>query len=375
MLPHHTRNEIVSQTLLKGLPRQPSFSSEEAGILPHPSLIESGIDDTLKKIAALAGERRSAVERSRDRILVRNASIDEGVCSKRIVGVDAGRNGHNLQLAFIPLYGAIAVLAENWNVVDSLSCAGASDIWTVERDPDKRENLLHMALEYHAAKKSLEAWHPDYLLFDGALVLNPRLRSYPSDSVGYREDFRFTAITALDLLHTCQEKGIPVMGFVKRTKMNRLHGLLGLPPMRDLALLNVLLGSREYVDPFLVDNPMALALYRMAEEMEVCGERLRIYTTYIRTSPKSVYRVEIPEFCLDRIEELLSIAFLMADPDGIPYPIHEADRLSKMTGAASNIHLLALFEKTMDLIKAGSLSPEDLDLFTPQYGDYWSLEG
>jgi hypothetical protein len=314
-----------------------------------------------------------AVKKLGNKIKVNRVLMNEEACSRKIVGIDAGRNGHNLRFAFIPLYRATAVLLQNWEVVDYLPVTGSVDVWTVERDPDRRESLLHMALEYHVAREAIERWKPDYLFFDGALILNPRLRPHPSDSRGYREDFIFTTLMTLNLLQACKEKSVPILGFVKRTKMSKLYKLLNLPPIRDATLLNGILRPREYVKPFPLRNKMTMELERMAKQLGADHDAVNILTSYVKTSPVAVYRVEIPSFCLDRLDELLSIAFSMVDADGIPYPIHEADRLSRISEVASDIHLLALFETAMDMVRRGVLSSEDLDVFAPQYGNRWNL--
>jgi hypothetical protein len=64
----------------------------------------------------------------------------------------------------------------------------------------------------------------------------------------------------------------------------------------------------------------------------------------------------------------------MADPVGIPYPVHEADRYTRITRPTANMHTLVLFAKALDLVKKGDLDPTDLDMLALQYGESWSLK-
>ena len=98
-----------------------------------------------------------------------------------------------------------------------------------------------------------------------------------------------------------------------------------------------------------------------------------MYTGYIKTCHAPPYRIEVPLFCLNKMKELASILLTMADPQGIPYPIHEADQCTQISRPTSNIHTLVLYSKALDLVKEGVLDPADLDLLILQYGEQWSL--
>lgn len=391
MIPHHTHSENNSQSVLRdfhftgraiGKRADMSFFSqifnvESTGTIHvglYEALLGKGTDGVLEKLKDYAKERRRLTVELRDKVKLHTAIYDEASASKRIVGADAGRNGTNYRFAFVPLYGAVAVLVDNWKITEEPICAsGAPDIWPTEWDPDRRESLLHMALEYHVARKAVEQWHPEYIIFDGGLVLNPRLHTKHGDSNEYHQDFVFTVLTALSFLDTCKKEGVTVVGFVKRTQMSRLHSVFDLPPMRDSFFLNPLMKLGEYTDPFQMKNLVTNTYQCVAEDFGIGKELVDMYTGYIKTCHAPPYRIEVPRFCLNRMKEMSSILFTMADPEGIPYPVHEADQYTKISRPTSNIHTLVLYSKALDLVKEGLLDPADLDLLILQYGEQWSL--
>jgi hypothetical protein len=391
MIPHHTHIQNVPNSIISDFPSPnldavkplpvellsqiftgDSVETIHTGL--YHDLIDNGTDGVLEKLKEYAADRRRIVEQLYGRIKVHEAHRDADVASRRIVGADAGRNGTNYRFAFVPIYGAVAILVDNWKITEEPLCAaGAPDVWPTEKDADRRESLLHMALEYHVAKKAVEKWSPAYLFFDGGLVLNPRLHIKFGGSDEYRRDFIFTVITALSLLETCKRHGVGIVGFVKRTQMNHFYNVCNITPIRDTILLNSLMKTGEYIDTFLMKNMVTKTYQQFAHKFELDESTVEIHSSYIKTSQTPPYRIEIPLFCLDKIEEITSILLTMADPEGIPYPVHEADRYTKITKPTSNIHALLLYTKALELVKKGQLDPADLDLFILQYGEQWSL--
>ena len=391
MIPHHTHLENDSQSVLRDFPLAgrdiakranvsflPQISSADSTETIHVGLYEAllgkGTDGVIEKLKEYADERRRLTVGLRDKVKLQTAIYDEALASKKIVGADAGRNGTNYRFAFVPLYGAVAVLIDNWKLTEEPICAsGVPDIWPTEKDPDRRESLLHMALEYHVARKAVEQWHPNYVIFDGGLVLNPRLHTKRGDAKKYHQDFVFTVLTALSFLDTCKKEGVNVVGFVKRTQMSRLYSVFDIPPMRDSIFLNPLMELGEYTAPLLIKNLVTNTYHHFAEEFGLSEDLVDMYTGYIKTCHAPPYRIEVPLFCLNRIKEIASILLTMADPEGIPYPVHEADQYTKISSPTSNIHTLVLYSKALDLVKKGLLDPTDLDLLILQYGEQWSL--
>lgn len=340
----------------------------------YQELVDTGTELLLNRLKMYRKEVYRLVEEVKDRLKIYKAVYDKnGPSASRIVGVDAGRNGTEYKFAYIPLYGAIAVLVENWEIVDEPLCVtGPPDIWTSELDPDKRESLLHMALEYYIATRAVEKWKPDYLLLDGGIVLNPKLYPDFQTSPQYEGDFYFTVITILELLNTCRKLHIPVLGFVKRTHMNFYSSLLKNSHIRDSTIMNFILREGEYSEPFKVENIIAESYRTVAESLNYDRNLPVVYSSYIKTG-STPFRVEIPMFCLNRLGELMSIVYTMSGFDGIPYPIHEADRLSRITRPTSNIHSLVLYSKALELVEKGEMELKDLDMLLLEYGESWTL--
>lgn len=340
----------------------------------YQELVDTGTELLLNRLKAYRREVYKLIEEVKDRLKIYEAVHDKnGPASSRIIGVDAGRNGTEYKFAYIPLYGAIAVLVENWEILDEPLCVtGPPDVWSSELDPDKRESLLHMALEYHVAARAVEKWKPDYLLLDGGIVLNPKLYPDFQASPQYEGDFYFTVITVLELLNTCRKLHVPVLGFVKRTHMNFYSSFAKNSQIRDSMLMNFILKNGEYSEPFRVENVVAESYRAVAESLSYDRSLPVIYSSYIKTG-SAPFRVEVPMFCLNKLGELMSIVYTMAGFDGIPYPIHEADRLSRITRPTSNIHSLVLYSKALELVESGEMELKDLDLLLLEYGESWTL--
>jgi len=344
--------------------------------LLYERLIEDGTDGVLEKFRDYAKQRREVLEELRSKVSLQTASYDEGgEASKRVVGVDAGRNGTDYRFAYVPLYGAVALLVEGWRVTGEPLCASCKpEVWPAEKDPKRRESLLHMALEFYVARRSVELWSPDYLLFDGGLILNPVLHPRTDDSGDYKRDFAFAVISAIDFLEACRRFGVSLVGFVKRTKMSHLYRVLGLPPTRDTALLSPIMRTGEYTEPFPMRNLVVRSYESFSTGFSGGGELARVYTSYIKTGSTTPFRIEVPSYCVRDLGRIASVLFTMADPSGVPYPVHEADRYTRITRPTANMYALVLFAKALDLVKKGDLDSSDLDMLALQYGEPWSLK-
>ncbi len=345
---------------------------------PYPrlyqELIDRGTEALLERFKRYAHERRAVLKDFQSQVVVKKAVFNEdGPAAGKVVGVDAGMNGTNYSFAYIPLYGAVAVLVTDWKLQQEPICiSGTPDIWPMEIEPKRRESLLHMALEYHIAKRAVQLWKPSYVILDGGIVLNPKLCPSSIDSFRYEGDFFYACVTALDLLKTCRDLGVVLTGFVKRTHMNHYGKLCKSPAVRDVVFLNPILGMGEYTEPFKVINKVTAAYTRLAEDLNYGASTSDIYSGYIKTG-LFPYRVEVPSFCLPRLQDLMSLVYTTANSEGIPYPVYEADRYTRITRPTSNIHALVLFSKVLDLVQAGEVAAEDLDMLILQHGESWVL--
>lgn len=338
----------------------------------YQNMIEKGTDLLIERFRGYVKECRHVAENLRGIIRTRRCIADRGMlASRRIVGVDAGHNGVHFRFAYVPIYNAVAVLFEGMEFKGEPLCvSGPPDIWAVDDEPERRENLLHMALEYYVAKKAVELWNPDYLIIDGGIVLNPRLYPNNSDSSEYRYDFTYTVIQALELLRVCEENDVLILGFVKRSCMNYYGRLLGYEKFRDAIFLSLIMDENEYTEPFPMKNKVSESYVKIAEELGI--EVSDVYSSYVKTWVIP-FRIEIPSFNLDMLEEAVSLIVSSANVMGIPYPIHEADRYTRISKPFSNIHTLNFFAKAVELVKRGELTSEELNFLLLQHGEYWAL--
>jgi len=93
----------------------------------------------------------------------------------------------------------------------------------------------------------------------------------------------------------------------------------------------------------------------------------------LRSGYNTPYRIEVPKFCLDQLPEICTLTFTTSEEDGIPFVITEADKLTRISTTVSNIRSLMLFSKALDLVKAGEMDEEDLNLLALQHGEAWTL--
>ncbi len=339
------------------------FASEDL----HFGLIETSTSLVIKKLRSLAAERNRALQQLELEVELRRAGENSKL--RRVVGVDAGHNGENLASAFIPLYSAAATLFEGGRESsDPILASCPADVWPNEPDPLRRESLLHFALQFHVVREAVGKWKPDVVLVDGPILPNPLLRPRPEDSSGYRADFVLTLAEILLALEECNKASVSMVGFIKRPSTGYFHRKVGSAALRDSILLNPIMQVGDYTKPRLVDSGMNRICARFAENLGV--ERPTIYAFYIKSAETPPYRVEIPAFCLKRVDEVASLLISLADLSGIPHPIAEADRRCKLTRRTLLMYRLVLHEKALSMVNQGAFDPRDLDFLTPRFGEW-----
>jgi len=350
----------------------------------HPDLyqrlIDEGTDVIIEHFRDYNRRRRSLVQKAQESVKVLRLSRDEEAASARVVASDAGNNGVDLRSAFAPLYASTALAAEGWTIVDEpIFEAGRPEIWSDEFKAQDREALLASNIQLKITEEAVQRWDPKLVIYDGTLLIHFWL--LPSNSsIEYRENFNQTLTRAIGLLHTCYERDIPIAGFVKRTRINHICKKFGAPKLRDTALFDLILRLGDYSIPDL--EPMkgeVVEKYKdKAKELgipESKAEKItNFYSSYIRTGLTTPFRLEIPEYCIDRLEEIGAVIFTTSEEEsGIPFSVNEADRLTRVTTSISNIRTLMLYSKALDLVKKGEMKPEDLNLLALQHGEPWVL--
>jgi len=344
-------------------------------------LIDEGTDIIIQQLKEYNQRRKDLLVRIRDKVRVKKATRDdEWAANVKVVASDAGNNGVDLRSAFIPLYASTALLAAGWSIIDEpIFKAGKPDVWADEFRTEQRESLLAFKIQCDVTEEAVEKWEPDFVLVDGSLLLNFWLSPSPDSTKDYIEDFKRTLLSSIGLLHYCYERDIPIVGFVKRTRINHLCKKFKVPKLRDTALMDLILGLGEYTVPEEAMKGRIVSEYRKkAEELGIPSREIleftSIYSSYIRTGLTTPFRLELPGYCLNRLDEICKLVFTTSEEgSGIPFSISEADRLTKVTTNISNIRTLMIYSKALDLVHRGEMQMRDLTLLALQHGEPWTL--
>jgi hypothetical protein len=305
---------------------------------------------------------------------------DEKLAGARMIISDAGNNGVDFRSAFAPLYASTAIASEGRKIVDEPICkVGESTLWADEFRAQSRESLLAAKVQFEITTEAVAKWNPKYAVVDGTLLLNYGLLPFSNSSENYSKDFDSTLTSAINTLFTCYRTGTPIVGFVKRTQRTSLCESLGNKEVRDTALLDLILKQGQCSMP--ETKPMkgfVADLYKKkAEEMFIPAQDVakitNFYSAYIRTGLATPFRLELPEFCLDKLNELGTVLYTTSEEDGMPFGIYEVDHLTRITSNLSNIRTLMLYSKALDLVENGEMDTDDLNLLTLQHGEQWTI--
>lgn len=351
----------------------------------HPNLyqklIDNGTDQILRQLKKINEQRRELLKTVKDKIRVKQLEPDENLAkTTRIIASDAGNNGVDLRSAFAPLYASTAIAVEGWRIVDEPICkVGESALWSDEFRAKSRESLLTAKIQFEITAEALIKWAPKYAVVDGTLLLNYGLLPFNDPSEAYNRDFNVALTSAINLLYACYKGDIPIVGFVKRTQRTTLCEGFGAPQMRDTALLDLILRKGQYTLP--ETEPMkglvVESYKKKAEAMQFSPQDVakitNFYSVYIRTGLTTPYRLEMPEYCLDQLQEIATILYTTSEEDGLPFAITEADNLTRITNNLSNIRTLMLYSKALDLVESGEMNAEDLNLLALQHGENWTI--
>jgi len=344
-------------------------------------LIDEGTDIIVQQLKEYNRRRKKLLNKIRGKIEVRRLERNEKIAKLQVVASDAGNNGVDLRSAFIPLYASTALTAEGWNIFEEpIVKAGKPDVWADEFRTQQRESMLAFKIQCEVTEEAVERWKPKLVLLDGSLLLNFWLLPPPDSTKDYIHDFQEALLCSVGLLHYCYSMDIPIVGFVKRTRINHVCRKNNVPKLRDTALMDLILRLGEYTLP--EDEPMKGRVVdsygKKAEELGIpnreIAEFTSIYSSYIRTGLTTPFRLEIPKYCLDRLEEICTLLFTTSEEEnGIPFSISEADRLTKVTTSISNIRTLMIYSKALDLVRKGEMNMHDLNLLALQHGEPWAL--
>ena len=392
---------------LSGLPsslrEQVELVEEALEAAPHPfiyrMLMDEGtahvIEEYKRKREALRAKNSIAREaasflgvREVDRDLVERLvnSLEAGGLS--VVGVDAGVNYLNLEVAYVPLCSAIAALCLRFEVADFIPLTlRRVPLWDDELYPEWRTLVVSYRLQFELVRMAVERWRPDVVFFDGPFLYSQLMRGRRGTS--YWADFERTLEESVRTLEFCARENVPVVGFVKRPEgtsvSKKLYraGIIG-RRLRDTVALKWMKYG-QYLEPMVyvgrsgrrerheVPSVMAEEYFRKARELGVDERHVTIVFTYVNTGYSFPYKLEIPASFADRLDELVALTLALRAARGIPFPIYAADSLTKVTNTTRDLFLLSLRARLAEEVEKGGLNEEDLDMFLPRHGESYGL--
>ena len=385
-----------------------SLVEEAVEEAPHPfiyrAFMEEGtrhvVEEYIRKKEALKSKDIStdALERLLGVRVVDKASIEEltekfGSGELEVVGVDAGTNHLNLEIAHIPLCCAVAALCSGFDVIDHIpEIMDHIPLWDDELYPEMRTLVISYRLQFKLVVKAVRRWEPDIVLFDGPFLYS---QLYRRGGRAYMRDFERTVEAGIRALDFCVSRGIPIVGFVKRpeglsiAKKLVRRGILK-KPVRDIIALKWLrYGS--YTAPFrytsrmeakeaekrhesrLVGSIMAEFYFKKANEMGIDEEVVSIVFTYLNTGYRFPYKIEVPEPFAKELDEIVALVFALRATRGLPFPIYAADSLTKVSNTTRDLFLLSLRARLAEEVARGRLSEDDIDAFLPRHGETYGL--
>ncbi|MEM2876033.1 MAG: DNA double-strand break repair nuclease NurA, partial [Candidatus Bathyarchaeia archaeon] len=182
----------------------------------------------------------------------------------------------------------------------------------------RRENKL-----FETATNFLSDRSAELILIDGPLAFGNWWAMK-----GEEKDRESLVRSVNRLLKLCEEEGIAIAGIVKRATARYLVNDLGIGRETSLSDAFILLQMMGFGERTSVFSPSE-ALKRIFHKAPFMDKILyQIYSFYIRLSSNpltSPIRVDIPEFMLDRVDEIASYCLHSAVREGIPLPIVKAD--------------------------------------------------
>jgi len=370
---------------------------------PHPFIYRILIDEGTKAVIEAYMRKKEALRTREESIKEMSAClgvrrVDLGLvedvvdrfCSGelKVVGIDAGTNALNLEVAHIPLCSAVAALCVDFDVADIIpSVVKEIPLWEDEIYPDWRATVLGFGLQFDLVSKAIEKWRPDIIFFDGPFLYSQLMRG--QRRTDYWRDLEETVEKGIRALEFCIRTRTPIVGFVKRPEgcsvAKRLVEQGKLPRLvRDTVALRWMkpgyyisplryVGDQGEVGPRDVYSRMAALYTELARELGVEEEVVMVLFTYMNTGHTFPYKIELPEAFSQDVEEIMAIIFALRATRGIPFPIYVADSLTKVSNTTRDLFLLSLRAYIAEKVKAGELDEEDIDMFMPRHGEVYGL--
>ncbi|RLG51302.1 MAG: hypothetical protein DRO00_07390 [Thermoproteota archaeon] len=329
------------------------------------SLIRSATD-----IAEVARLAESMIGDVRNLLKVKKApAID--INSVRSGAVDAGVSGKNLLVGFCPVIVAVGSVFKGVEMKDSPLAATTklARIFRDEEEGRKLANLIGFYLQFELARRLVEEG-VDILIIDGPLALSKV--HYSTISRDFSQSFITTYQEALNsllaLLSESRDAGVLTVGIVKRVRSSIIQRLLSLDgKLNDSVIASISLSVKEYTKPLPLPRDWS-DIPGEAQWRGFWGQGLKPRAVFVKGNVKRVYRLEIPEYALPKLDYVVGALTSLADPkSGFPIPLSHVDRLARITEQTSNSAYLRLFKEVM--LRLGPSAAQLLNIVTLQHGE------
>ena len=338
--------------------------SEIQGSL-RKSLIRSASD-----IAEVAKVAESLISEVRTLLEVRKAPRIE-VSTIKSGAVDAGVSGKNLLVGFCPVVVAVGSVFKGVEMKGS-PLAATTKIARIFRDEEegrKLANLIGFYLQFELARRLVEEG-VDILIIDGPLAISKV--HYSTISRDFSKSFITTYQEAmnslLSLLSESRDAGVLTVGIVKRVRSSIIPRLLNIDGrLNDSVVASISLSVKEYTKPLPLPRDWS-DIPGEAQWRGFWGHGLKPRAVFVKGNVRRVYRLEVPEYALPKLDYIVGALTSLADPkSGFPIPLSHVDRLARITERTSNSAYLRLFKEVM--LRLGPSAAQLLNIVTLQHGE------
>jgi len=285
--------------------------------------------------------------------------------------VDAGVSGKNLLVGFCPVIVAVGSVFKGVEMKGSPLAATTklARIFRDEEEGRKLANLIGFYLQFELARRLVEEG-VDILIIDGPLALSKVHYSTISRdfSKSFITTYQETLNSLLALLSESRDAGVLTVGIVKRVRSSIIPRLLSLDgKLNDSVIASISLSVKEYTKPLPLPRDWS-DIPGEAQWRGFWGQGLKPRAVFVKGNVKRVYRLEIPEYALPKLDYVVGALTSLADPkSGFPIPLSHVDRLARITEQTSNSAYLRLFKEVM--LRLGPSAAQLLNIVTLQHGE------
>jgi len=285
------------------------------------------LDEITENVFEQTPKVNQLAARIRDEILITPLTKREAYV--HVIGVDAGSQVIPLASRQYAVIGALAYALPDGKRF-FLSPESLSEPYSAQYNFRSLVDIRREARLYETAYRFLEQGSKAELIFiDGPLAYSNWWQN-----AGKEED-RQRLINAVNrLLRRCREMGIAIAGIVKRPSARYLIHFLGLNRETDFTDSFLMLHALNPGEMTEVFSP------RMGLQMATKTSPLMdavdtpIYSSYVRLTKEwhiPPIRIDVPDYCLDQLNDIANYCYSTSYWNGIPYPIVKADEAVKVT--------------------------------------------